>query len=300
MATKLMDGLFLGDATIAQDVEFLVSSKITRVINCAGNTLRNCWDRIGIRYLTYRWAKNERYIFDDEDKVLDQIYGFIAGAFSEGESVLVHSYDGRSRCAAVACAFFMKKYSWSLKKTMTFMHLKNEELRPLPHFVKQLKAMERRICKRLLSVYKVPKKELELRANMWQTPETNDIIRSPYNRNVFVEHLGSDDTILVNTYLNSQPTMDSYFDLGHQTEVKRKKDVKLTWLDLKNSKIGIERPPSASYNSLKPGKNWSDVSTRSHISTDRSIVRKTSEKPAPSTSTLAERKKIQARAASPG
>ncbi len=36
MAAKLKDGLFLGDFETAQDMEFILANKITRIINCAG------------------------------------------------------------------------------------------------------------------------------------------------------------------------------------------------------------------------------------------------------------------------
>ena len=34
MATKIVDGLFLGDLESAHDVDFLVSNKVTHIINC--------------------------------------------------------------------------------------------------------------------------------------------------------------------------------------------------------------------------------------------------------------------------
>ena len=109
------------------------------------------------------------------------------------------------------------------------MHLKNEELRPLPHFIKQLRSMEKRISKRLLSIYKIPKKELEVRQNIWSAPTGID---SKAIRDLFYEHFAdSDDTILVNTFLNSQSSgTDNYYDEGYREEVKRKKEVRLTWL----------------------------------------------------------------------
>ena len=40
MAAKLKDGLFLGDFETAQDMEFILANKITRIINCAGREVR--------------------------------------------------------------------------------------------------------------------------------------------------------------------------------------------------------------------------------------------------------------------
>jgi hypothetical protein len=35
-AIKIKDGLFLGDEYAAQDLEFVVTNKVSRIINCAG------------------------------------------------------------------------------------------------------------------------------------------------------------------------------------------------------------------------------------------------------------------------
>lgn len=35
-AIKVKDGLFIGDELAAQDLEFLVTNKVTNLINCAG------------------------------------------------------------------------------------------------------------------------------------------------------------------------------------------------------------------------------------------------------------------------
>lgn len=34
-AIKIKDGLFVGDEFAAQDLEFVVANKVTRIINCA-------------------------------------------------------------------------------------------------------------------------------------------------------------------------------------------------------------------------------------------------------------------------
>jgi hypothetical protein len=61
MAAKLKDALFLGDFEAAQDLEFIVANKISRIINCAGREIGNQWERNGIRYLTYYWPENGDY-----------------------------------------------------------------------------------------------------------------------------------------------------------------------------------------------------------------------------------------------
>lgn len=57
---KIKDGLFICDELGAQDLEFVVANKVTRVINCAGTQLRNFWEAIGVMYLTLNWQDDEK------------------------------------------------------------------------------------------------------------------------------------------------------------------------------------------------------------------------------------------------
>lgn len=42
----------------------------------------------------------------------------------QGESVLIHSVNGKSRACAVMVAYLIKKYSWSLTKCLEFISSK--------------------------------------------------------------------------------------------------------------------------------------------------------------------------------
>lgn len=55
-AIKIKDGLFIGDEMAAQDLEFVVANKVTRVINCAGRQIPNHWEPIGVIYMTFFWG----------------------------------------------------------------------------------------------------------------------------------------------------------------------------------------------------------------------------------------------------
>ncbi len=113
MAAKLKDGLFLGDFETAQDMEFIMANKITRIINCAGREVGNMWDRSGVKYLTYFWPETGNcVIFDESNAVLDEIYGTIEEALEAHEAVLIHSIDGASRACFCAAVYFILKYRW--------------------------------------------------------------------------------------------------------------------------------------------------------------------------------------------
>ena len=130
MATKVKDGLFLGDAETSQDIDFLVSNKVTHIINCCGTRVPNSWERIGLRYLTLRWTNSAT--FDGSEAAVYRLNSFIDDALSNHDTVLVHSMDGSSRACAVIAAFMMCKYYWNLRQTMFFLRAKRVDLNPLP------------------------------------------------------------------------------------------------------------------------------------------------------------------------
>lgn len=74
MATKIKDGLFIGDAEASQDPEFIELNKITFVINCAGRQLPNLWEQHGLHYLTFPWTSDpDCTLFDGGNVVIEQV-----------------------------------------------------------------------------------------------------------------------------------------------------------------------------------------------------------------------------------
>ena len=74
MATKIKDGLFVGDAEASQDPEFIELNKITFVINCAGRQLPNLWEQHGLHYLTFPWTSDpDCTLFDGGNVVIEQV-----------------------------------------------------------------------------------------------------------------------------------------------------------------------------------------------------------------------------------
>ena len=108
-AIKVKDGLFIGDELAAQDFEFTISNKVTHVINCSGKQIRNYWEHLGIKYLTFNWYDHDhQVVLDNSDKNSEAIFNFIEEAQEDAESCLVHSVRGQNRAATVLCAYFMK------------------------------------------------------------------------------------------------------------------------------------------------------------------------------------------------
>jgi len=76
-----------------------------------------------------------------------EIFDFIEAAAKKTESVLVHSVRGQSRAASVLAVYLMRKYRWSLLKTLEFLNSRRPELEIRGTFIQQLQEYEQRLIK---------------------------------------------------------------------------------------------------------------------------------------------------------
>jgi len=179
-AIKIKDGLFIGDEYAAQDFEFVVTNKVTHIINCAGKQIPNYWETVGVAYLTYDWMDSENQIvFDNKGEVVNEIFAFIEDAVKLGEGVLVHSLKGQSRSCCVLTAYFMKRYRWSLYKTLEFLTSRRSDLEIRTSFYHQLLNLESRLFQQV---------EGHVTVNWFEVGQEND----------------GEELLLRNTFLNAR------------------------------------------------------------------------------------------------
>ena len=111
-----------------------MANKVTHIINCAGRQVPNHWEAIGVVYLKFNWLDQENQVLFDvpngkqPETLTHQIFEFIETAMKKTESVLVHSVRGQSRAASVLAVYLMRKYRWSLLKTLDFLNSRRPEL----------------------------------------------------------------------------------------------------------------------------------------------------------------------------
>lgn len=124
-AIKIKDGLFIGDEFAAQDLEFIVTNKVTHILNCASKEVSNIWESIGVSYLSLTWLESDdqviynsffeiiiyifKILFDDKNELIEEIFSFIERASINGESCLVHSVRGQSRACCALSAYLMRR-----------------------------------------------------------------------------------------------------------------------------------------------------------------------------------------------
>jgi len=188
----------------------VVANKVTRVVNTAGTQLPNHWEPIGVLYLTLNWQDDEKQIlFDSQEKIPDEIYKFMEEALENQESVLVQSVRAQNRACFVIAAFLMRRYRWSLLKTLEFVNSRRTDLEMRPSFLSQLSQYENKLYLRGIG----PKTQ------RWTELSDNQLA------------LENEELIVRNTYLNSQ--MAPLADLNGYDE---KSSYTLKWVDEKFKK----------------------------------------------------------------
>ena len=151
MATKIKDGLFIGDKNASTDHEFLESNKISNLVNVSGREVPNVWAAHGLVYLTFLWEDHPDFrLFGKRVKgkdlfpqPLDEIVEFIDGSLRHGISVLLFSAKGQSRCVAAACAYLMCRYKWGFEKAYDLVLSRKPDAAPNEGFTRQLFSLDK-------------------------------------------------------------------------------------------------------------------------------------------------------------
>ena len=130
-------------------------------------------------------------------------------ALENQESVLVQSVRAQNRACFVIAAFLMRRYRWSLLKTLEFVNSRRTDLEMRPSFLSQLSQYENKLYLRGIG----PKTQ------RWTELSDNQFA------------LENEELIVRNTYLNSQ--MAPLADLNGYDE---KSSYTLKWVDEKLKK----------------------------------------------------------------
>ena len=144
---KIKEGFYVGDKISAISIDVIIQFKITHMINATGNQIMNQWESIGISYLTLNWSESpSQILFDSKDEIANRIVEFVDGSLlGKGEGLLAHSFKGQNRVCIVVLIYLMKKYKWSLNKSMQFLKSKKQDVDIPIYFFEQLKQFEMRL-----------------------------------------------------------------------------------------------------------------------------------------------------------
>jgi len=147
-----------------------------------------------------------------------QIFNFIEQAFKKSESVLVHSVRGQTRASSIIAIYLIKKYRWSLMKTLEFLNARRPDLEIRASFIQQLQDFEAR----LTAQGQGPK---SFTWNELSSAPGKHIVNN-LSPGIIPNVLEKEELVLRNTFVNSQ--MGAI--VPHQSGLFKKQD-RVKWVD---------------------------------------------------------------------
>ena len=176
--SKITEGFFLGDRITATIDDVIDKFKISHIVNAAGMEIHNEFDTTTMQYLTLNWNETPKQsLFNSKDEIASKIVVFIDKGIKKGEGVLVHSVRGQNRACVVVLIYCMKKYGWSLRKSIDYIGSKKHDVDIPIYFLNQLAQFEGR-----LGITEKP----TIRSETWSVDGVKD----------------DDEMIMRNTYVN--------------------------------------------------------------------------------------------------
>ena len=207
---KIKEGFYVGDKISAISIDVIIQFKITHMINATGNQIMNQWESIGISYLTLNWSETpSQILFDSKDEIANRIVEFVDGSLlGKGEGLLAHSFKGQNRVCIVVLIYLMKKYKWSLNKSMQFLKSKKQDVDIPIYFFEQLKQFENRLKSRGELTVDIP----------WEYEGLKDpeekLLRNTYLNGVKIE-IKNDNKDISNNLLNNNMNINGNKNIRH-------------------------------------------------------------------------------------
>jgi len=142
------------------------------------------------------------------------IFEFIEETLAKSESVLIHSARGQSRASAVIAVYMMKRYKWTLLKTLEFLNSRRPDLEIRASFIQQLNMYEN---------------FLNQSGTGPKTQDWNEISEKTF-------YIENEELLLRNTFLNARmgPLVD-YNNPQYQQHNQPRNHKRVVWADEERS-----------------------------------------------------------------
>jgi len=123
-AAEIVEGIWLGDASDAMDIDTMNKHGINSVANCAEKHTLTCaeyypfdWNYLGIEC-------EDKATYDILGKHLDEFTAFMDKCVGEKKKVLVHCAAGINRSATLLIAYLVRRRGMCLKDAISLCHAK--------------------------------------------------------------------------------------------------------------------------------------------------------------------------------
>lgn len=142
-------GLFMGGFKAAMNEKFLKDAAVGLVVNVAASLKaffprfvpEPLYERLGVRNLVLDWHDSDTQEIRSED--LECALSAITDTLQQGQSVLVHCAQGRSRSGTVVVAYVSRLHGSSIDVALRAVQAKRSMAQPNDNFMRQLEAWQR-------------------------------------------------------------------------------------------------------------------------------------------------------------
>lgn len=138
--THIIDGVFIGGESNAEDLELLKSEQIRRIINVTSHV--PLYHPTEFQYLHLPADDTQKQNLIDN---FDETFHFIHQAIVNKENVLVHCVAGISRSPAIVIAFLMRHANMKMNEAYELVKRKRSIVSPNFNFMGQLLEYEKRL-----------------------------------------------------------------------------------------------------------------------------------------------------------
>ncbi len=145
-ANEILPNIFVGNHASALSKKFLISNKITHILNCGINLITLFEKDNNFKYLKIPLYDFE---YQELEDYVNQTNKFIEEGSNKGNKILIHCGEGVSRSVAI-CLMYMiilKKYTFT--EALKIMNQKRPCSKPNKGFIKQLEQQSMDIYKKI-------------------------------------------------------------------------------------------------------------------------------------------------------
>lgn len=135
--SEIIPNLLIGSIGAALNVEYLTNIGVTHILTVADNLPPSFPETF-----TYKNLEIRDEISCNILEVFESAIEFIDSALDQGK-ILVHCFAGKSRSAAICCAYLIRKLQMTLEAALSLITAKRPCVRPNPGFLFQLQLFEK-------------------------------------------------------------------------------------------------------------------------------------------------------------
>lgn len=152
-ANQIDMNVYIGNSQSAQDLNWLMDTGITHIVNTAVEIPNYFDSKIGdrsspqpFRFHYFNIPLRDNPTMGDEDllSVLERTYRYMNAVIklSPNTKILVHCHMGKSRSASVVIYYLMRSRGWSFVDALKFAQSKRSIVSPNMWYVRQLKDVD--------------------------------------------------------------------------------------------------------------------------------------------------------------